>query len=64
MLDDIQLDAAESANDLAADIEDGVLHDRELEEAAPAALEELRADPLIADRVKPLRPARRRRLGR
>ena len=62
MLDDIKGDVAESLNDLCEDLEDGVLRsDPELEAAAPAAIEALRKDELIAERVAPLRPARRAR---
>lgn len=59
-LDDIKLDVAASLNDLAGDMEEDELQDIELEEAAPAALEVLRSDPLIATKVIPLRPKRRR----
>ena len=64
MLDDIKTDVALSLNDLVEDVEDGALaHDAELERHAPAAVEALRRDELIARKVPPLRPPRRPRLG-
>lgn len=62
MLDDIKRDVSETLNDLCADLEDGKLRDDpDLEAAAPAAIDALRHDDDIAERVAPLRPARRRR---
>mmetsp|Transcript_35141 Transcript_35141/g.92266 ORF Transcript_35141/g.92266 Transcript_35141/m.92266 type:complete len:243 (-) Transcript_35141:297-1025(-) len=61
-LDEIKLDVAASLNDLAGDLEEDELGDPQLEHAAPGALEMLRRDPLIAEKVIPLRPKRRRLL--
>ena len=61
MLDEIKGDVCESANDLCEEYEDGELREPELTAAVPGAVEALRADPFVADRVAPLRPARRRR---
>ena len=64
ILDDIKTEVAESLNDLAEDWEDDRLHDVELEQAAPIAIDQLRRDKLIQSKVPELRPhlARRRRL--
>jgi hypothetical protein len=62
MLDDIKLEVADSLNDLAEDVEKGELRDAELEEHAHGAIAALRRDPLIGEKVAPLRPPRRRRI--
>ena len=59
-LNEIKLDVAASLNDLAGALEEDDLRDPEIEEAAPAALELLRTDALIAEKVLPLRSKRRR----
>ena len=62
MLDDIKRDVCEALSDLCEDVEGEVLQsDPELAAAAPAAIDALRKDELIAERVAPLRPSRRRR---
>ena len=63
MLDDIKDEICRALNELCEDYEDGELRDAELEAAVPAAIDLLRSDPLIADKVAPLRPARRRRVA-
>lgn len=41
-------------NDLLEDVRDGVLRDKELEGAVPAAVAELRRDSLLSRKVRPM----------
>ena len=61
MLEEIKRDVCENVNDLCEDLEDDALRDAELEAAAPIAIDALRRDDFIGDRVAAPRPSRRRR---
>jgi hypothetical protein len=64
MLNEIKGEVCDRVNDLCEDYEDGELRDPELTAAVPGAIESLRKDDFMDDRVAPLRPPRRRRRER
>ena len=61
MLDDIKGEMCENLLDLCQDYEDDELRDGELAAAVPAAVEALRKDKLIGEKVAPLLPPKKRR---